>query len=56
MGWIDALLFLSALITWAAGAPVWVPLVLFILAVLLLIGLVGGDVAGAVGDIIAGLF
>ncbi len=56
MGWLDAGLFLAALITWAASAPVWVPLVLFILAVLLLIGLVGGDIAGAIGDIIGGLF
>lgn len=56
MGWIDALLFLLALVTWGAGAPVWVPLTFLVLAVLLLVLLCGGDIGDAIGDIISGLF
>lgn len=58
MGWVDALLFLGALLTWAAGAPVWVPLILFILGVILFAALVGGaeGLGEAIGDFIGSLF
>lgn len=58
MGWVDALLFLGALLTWVGGAPIWVPTVLFIIAVILLCALVGGaeGLGEAIGDFIGSLF
>lgn len=58
MGWIDFLLWCGALVTWLAGAPVWVPVVLLIAAVLLLLLLLGDadGIGDAIGDFLGSLF
>lgn len=49
---LDILLWVAALFTWMAGAPVWVPIVFLVLAVFLFIGLTGIDIS----DVFDGLF
>lgn len=58
MGWLDAALFVAALVAWIGGAPVWVPLVLLILAVILLCLLLGDadSVGEAIGEFLGSLW
>lgn len=58
MGWLDFFLFCTAVTTWLAGAPVWVPVVFFIAAVVLLY-LILGDAEGlgsAIGEFLGNLW